>query len=401
MVASLRTDLGSEYVERRNLNRISPWQGRHPLLEQLDIELTERCNNNCIHCSINLPESDKNAIERELTTAEWKRILKEAAEIGVLTVRFTGGEPLLRDDFEELYTYARNLGLKVLLFTNARLITSRLADLFQSIPPLEKIEVSVYGMRKKSYDAVSGVPGSFAEFRAGVQNLLERNIPFIVKGALLPENKDEIQEFERWAETIPWMTGAPTYAMFYDLRGRRDSLRKNRRIMQLRVGPVEGIGVVSRNPEKYRKEMAQFCCCFMGVSGPHLFTCGAGVSISIDAYGYIQPCLSLRAPEFCHDVKKVTLTEVLTVIYPRMRRREATNPEYLNRCASCFIKGLCEQCPAKSWSEHGTLDTPVEYLCAVAHAQARYLGLLQPGENSWKVQNGDERVRDLLKDSPA
>ena len=42
--------------------------------------------------------------------------------------------------------------------------------------------------------------------------------------------------------------------------------------------------------------------------------------------------------------------------------------------------------------EHGTLDTPVEYLCAVAHAQARFLGLLNDNENSWDVENGKERV---------
>jgi sulfatase maturation enzyme AslB (radical SAM superfamily) len=54
----------------------------------------------------------------------------------------------------------------------------------------------------------------------------------------------------------------------------------------------------------------------------------------------------------------------------------ARNPEYLRRCARCFLKGFCEQCPAKSWSEHGNLDTPVEYLCEVAHAQARYMGWL-------------------------
>ena len=85
------------------------------------MELTERCNNNCIHCCINLPVDDKEAQSQELTTAEWKSLLEEAASLGCLSVRFTGGEPLLREDFEELYLVARRLGLKVLLFTNATL----------------------------------------------------------------------------------------------------------------------------------------------------------------------------------------------------------------------------------------------------------------------------------------
>ena len=108
------------------------------------------------------------ARQRELGTAEIKDILAEAAALGALSVRFTGGEPLLREDFVDLYLFARRLGLKVLLFTNARLITPELADLFARIPPLEKIEVTVYGMKPQSYEAVSRVPGSYEEFRRGV-----------------------------------------------------------------------------------------------------------------------------------------------------------------------------------------------------------------------------------------
>ena len=76
---------------------------------------------------------------------------------------------------------------------------------------------------------------------------------------------------------------------------------------------------------------------------------------------------------------------------PRLRELRATNPEYLRRCARCFLKGLCEQCPAKSWAEHGTLDTPVEYLCEVAHAQARWLGWLR-GRRAWNARLAN-RVR--------
>jgi hypothetical protein len=46
----------------------------------------------------------------------------------------------------------------------------------------------------------------------------------------------------------------------------------------------------------------------------------------------------------------------------------------------CFLKDLCEQWPAKSWAEHGTLDALVEYLGGIAPAQARYLGWLGEDE---------------------
>jgi MoaA/NifB/PqqE/SkfB family radical SAM enzyme len=146
------------------------------------------------------------------------RIFREAAELGALTIRVTGGEPLLREDFAELYLYARRLGLKVLLFTNARRITPELADLLARVPPLERIEVTVYGMHEETYEAVTRVPGSYAGFRRGVALLLEKKVPFVVKGAILPPNRGELDEFESWAATLPWMERSPPCSMFFDRR---------------------------------------------------------------------------------------------------------------------------------------------------------------------------------------
>ena len=199
----------SPYVEKVVIGQGGPWLKHKPLLGHLDIELTERCNNDCIHCCINLPMDNSAARQREMTTDEVKGILTEAATLGCLSVRFTGGEPLLRDDFEELYRFARRQGIKVLLFTNARLITPQLADLFARVPPGELVEVTVYGMKPESYEAVSRAPGSYAEFRRGVGLLLDRRVPFVVKGALLPPNRCEMDEFEAWAATIPAMDRPP------------------------------------------------------------------------------------------------------------------------------------------------------------------------------------------------
>ena len=80
----------NSYSSRLKIDESGLFQGK------LDMELTERCNNNCIHCYINLPADDRSAMEKELSTEELKEILKEAATLDYLTVRFTGGEPLLR-----------------------------------------------------------------------------------------------------------------------------------------------------------------------------------------------------------------------------------------------------------------------------------------------------------------
>jgi radical SAM protein with 4Fe4S-binding SPASM domain len=107
--------------------------------------------------------------------------------------------------------------------------------------------------------------------------------------------------------------------------------------------------------------------------------------------------MMLRHPDMVYDLTKGTIKEALTDIFPRLRETVSTNPAYLTRCARCFLKGLCEQCPAKSWAEHGTLDTPVEYSCQVAHAQARYLGLLEEGESAWEIEDWQQRIEMLVE----
>ena len=371
-----------------------------PRLGQLDIELTERCNNNCIHCCINLPAGDRSGLKREMTTAQVKDILWQAAALGCLQVRFTGGEPLLRPDFEELYLFARGLGFNLILFTNATLVTPHLADVFAHIPPRVPIEITVYGMHAESYEAVTRVPGSFAKFQRGVALLLARGVNFIVKSALLPPNRDEIDEMEAWASTIPGMSHPLNHAMFFELRGRRDDPQKNELIQSLRISPEEGLAIISRSEARYRCENDAFTAQFMAPHGDRLFNCGAcsGRSACIDAYGRAQPCLSLRAPtlsalimtqsELDGDASSepepcFTLAGALEQ-FKLLGQMRTDKEEYLRRCAVCFLKGFCEQCPAKSWTESGTLDSPVEYLCQVAHAQARFMGWLGENEFGWE-----------------
>ncbi len=388
------------FVKKVKPHEFNIWPGKKHLLGHIDIELTERCNNNCIHCYINQPELDSNTYNREISHDFIKRILTESAKLGFLTVRFTGGEPLLRQDFEELYLFTRRLGMQVILFTNARLITENIAELLAKYPPGHDVEISVYGMTPESYDRVVQHVGAFAEFRLGIDMLLKHKVPFIVKGIKLRFLKDEQEVFEAWTNTIPSMHSTPTYSFNYDLRARRDDPLKNASIKKLRLTPEESVDILTRDP-LFLNGMGQFFSRFLCPSDDKLFNCGAGHGVSVDAYGYAQLCLLLRSPETVVNLHEVSLKRALTELFPAILETKATNKDYLRRCARCFLKGLCQQCPAKSWLENGTLDTPVEYLCEVAHAQARFFGLIEKNENAWEVDDWTERIeRFVINNTP-
>lgn len=383
----------NDFVRKASYASSGLWQGSSPRLGRVDIELTERCNNACRHCYINLPSQDVEAQRSELSTEEVERFLRETAAAGALAVSFTGGEPLLRQDFERLYLTARRLGLQVMIATNAVLITEGLADLFAHVPPLLPIRITVYGMSEESYEAVSSVKGSYGRFLEGVAHLEERGVPIELVGTALHQVSEEVTDLDAWAADIVDAEGPPGLITFLYLRAHRDSCAKNDVIRGLRREPEEAIAFLSTHRPHYINGLREMCQRIMAPAGDVLFDCGAGHSVSLGASGFLHPCLSLHSPETSYDWRHGSLQEALEDFFVRLRTRTATDPEYLLRCARCFLHGLCEQCPAWSWPEHGTLDTPVDYVCRVAHAQARRLGLLREGERAWEIEAWKERLQ--------
>jgi radical SAM protein with 4Fe4S-binding SPASM domain len=367
-----------------------------PLLGALDIELTERCDNDCSHCCISLPLDDEAARGREMSTARVKEVLDEAVSLGVLMVRITGGEPLVRDDFEEVYLYARRLGLQVLICTNARRVTRRLARTLTDVPPLRPVEVTVYGMSATSYEEMTRRRGSYAEFRRGIDLLVETRLPLKLKGAFRPPFVEEMRALRSWAADLPQVVGTPNQVMFYDLRNRRDSEERNRTIDKLRAVPGEVLaaGALVSGREAVTPD---FCRSFIGPPGDKLFTCGIGERPCVDAYGELQPCIALRDPALAYHLGSGSLREAVAEVFPRLRDMRASDAAYLERCARCFLMGLCQQCPARSYAEHGVVDRPVEYQCEAAQAQARRLGLLANGERPWDVHDWKERIECLTE----
>ena len=115
-------------------------------------ELTHRCPLRCVYCSNPMelkPRAD------ELSTEAWSRVLREAAEAGVLQVDFTGGEPLARPDLVDLVRAARGAGLYVSLITSGLPLDEvRLGSLVEA--GLDHIQLSFQGARPESADEIAG-----------------------------------------------------------------------------------------------------------------------------------------------------------------------------------------------------------------------------------------------------
>ena len=164
---------------------------RVPLIMQW--ELTNRCNLNCVHCY-----NDKGP-NREASTDEIKGIMDQLADAGCMFITFTGGEPLARNDFFEIASYARSKGFGIRIFSNGTLIDKEAAVSIRDLHPIS-VEITLYGAGPDTYRKVTGDSSGYDKVSATVNELLSLGVTVVAKGMLLKENYSERKEMHRWAE---------------------------------------------------------------------------------------------------------------------------------------------------------------------------------------------------------
>ncbi|MBN1996262.1 radical SAM protein [candidate division KSB1 bacterium] len=345
-------------------------QKRVPL--SFDLEITARCNNRCRHCYINLPPGDRSAREKELTGAEIDKLAGDAVELGALWCLITGGEPLLRRDFTDIYMILKKKGLLVSLFTNAVLVDDRHIELLRAFPPRE-VEVSVYGATRETYERVTGCPGSYDAFIRGVDKLAESGICLRFKAMALQSNIHEIPLIEKFCRqhTDEYFRYDPLLHLRFD-----GDEERNKQIKTERLTPEQIVELEQSDPERAGK--LEIECNRIRVTSSsyqtetRLFYCGAGrESFHVSYDGKFRLCSSLWHPDTLYDLRQGTLREAWYDFVPRIRNIRSEDPELQQKCRQCTIINLCMWCPAHAHLETGRMDAWVDYFCRVAHARAR------------------------------
>lgn len=152
-------------------------------------ELTHRCPLQCVYCSNPLALVEPAA---ELDTAEWLRVLEEAAALGVVHVHLSGGEPLLRPDLEELVARARTLGLFSNLITSGLGLTSKRAARLAAAG-LNSVQLSVQGDDPHSAILVARAP-AFARKRLAAEAVRAVGLPLSMNVVLHRLNLDRLDQ---------------------------------------------------------------------------------------------------------------------------------------------------------------------------------------------------------------
>jgi radical SAM protein with 4Fe4S-binding SPASM domain len=328
----MRAESVSARLNRLSLERCVPISAQ--------LELTRRCPLRCRHCY--LPAGGS---EGELTTAEWKGVLRQLSRLGTLSVVFTGGEPLLRPDLPELCAHATALGFEIRIFTSGQGLTSALtAALAKS--NISGFELSLYG-REKAHDAVTRRPGSARRTLAAARLLKKAGLRVKLKTPLMKTTAPELPYLRRLAR-------GKGYGFALDpvltppLDGRRGAAPVAARLLPALLAADL---TAAENP--------------CGAPDPDSPPCGAGRNtLAVSSRGELLPCLQLPVP--LGDARRglASLWKSSTWLKRWRRVKTSDSPE----CRACPHLAWCSRCPGAALQLAGDIFSPYPAACALARA---------------------------------
>lgn len=362
---------------------------RAPL--QVSIEVTRRCPLECQHCYNNLPMGDQAARSREMTTEEHCKMLDELVEMGCFWLLYTGGEIFARKDFLEIYTYAKKKGFLITLFTNGTMITEKIADYLVEWPPFA-IEITLYGRTRETYEALTQIPGSYDRCLRGISLLRNRGLPLKLKSVATSINKHEISAMRQFAEEELGVE----FKMDGQINPRIDCSQSP---LAVRLTPEDVVALDMHAPKgisEYRRLAKRDL-----ESPPNLgktdtvYFCGGGVgSFAINAYGEMGICVISQQETF--RVQEAGLKRVWEESLLELRTRKRTR---VTKCVECRIQSLCGMCPANGEMENGDKESPVEFLCHVAHLRSAVIGVDVPAHGDCDFCAGGARHDEVVESS--
>ncbi len=339
-----------------------PWDGQ--------LELTYRCNLNCIHCYCKGSE-DK---DKELTTQEWKKIIDEIQKEGCIWLNFTGGEPLVREDFLEIYTYAKEKGFIISIYTNGTLFTEGIISYLKKLPPYS-IEITLNSITPDTYEAITQIKGSFERVMDNIKRLKENKIPLMLKTNCLKQNKHELGKIKRWTEELLGKPSDNRYHFKYDpliyprLNGDKTPCNYRLSFEELSEVKREDVDIWDEYQKGLHSDFND-----LERDRSFLYNCSAWTEqFFVSPYGKLKFCMF--SDKFSINLKTTSFKEGFYKVFPQLLKEQFKTD---SKCKDCSLRPICCYCPARAYLETGDEETPVPYYCELAKKTAEQMEVKLP-----------------------
>lgn len=192
-----------EYMDKNGFTSLIPYIQElvdRPVSQQairLDtaiLRITEHCNLNCLHCSVDASPQRKTRMDRAITL----RLLNELVGIGVRVVKFTGGEPLSVPWIVELIKYSVENGVFVEVETSCTTLSKRLISSLDGCKEKIRFAVGFDSLKPEIYEWFRNTQGSYQKVLAGLNLLREHGFMVKIMTVLSRANWEEIPTLMNW-----------------------------------------------------------------------------------------------------------------------------------------------------------------------------------------------------------
>jgi radical SAM protein with 4Fe4S-binding SPASM domain len=329
---------------------------RQPLFGQFD--LTYKCDYNCVHCYCQKTGSSG----RELSTAEIKTILDEIHREGCLWLALTGGDPLARPDFKEIYLYARQKGFILTILTNGYRLNADMTRFFTKYPPCS-IDITVNSLKEKNYRKIISIPQALDKVKKNVKLAAKAGLNMIIKANCLKENKGEIGAIKQWSENILGKPADNLYRFRYDkiIFPRLDSSKEPCR-HRLNVKELSLVHMEDEDMEQEYCRALQAPLSQRQVKDDHLYACDSWkTSFFIDPYGRLKFCS--HSDKFSTDLRQQSFHHGFYNEFAKIAKARFKSQ---SPCRWCDLRLYCYSCPAIACLETGDEEKPAPYFCRMA-----------------------------------
>jgi sulfatase maturation enzyme AslB (radical SAM superfamily) len=164
-----------------------------PCLTSIQIELTSKCNERCVHCYI--PHENKTA---DIDEALFYDVLDQCRDMGLLNLTLSGGEPLLYRHFLDSLRKAKEYDFSITILSNLTLLNDEIVAEMKA-NRLSSVQVSLYSMNPEIHDGITKMPGSFVKTRDAILRLVENDTPLQISCPAMKQNKNDYVDVLNWA----------------------------------------------------------------------------------------------------------------------------------------------------------------------------------------------------------
>lgn len=335
---------------------MKPKLDAHPALYGVQYALTYQCNVACVHCYAKGADDDA---PPELTLTEVRDFFCQFADVGCMHCTVTGGEPLVRPDFKEIWTAIAEQGIRRQLFTNATLADQRMAAFLKDLPP-DWIEVTILGADAATHDALTRVRGSFEAALAGIRHLSNAGLRVRIKTIVMKDNLSQLGDIQKLAQTL----GDGSFRFDGQLMG---AFAGGIDMEALRVSPEELVEA----EDVFGKDTSEVWCHevkrLSDYQRTRLYGCGAGrQSVYLSPWGDLHPCLT--AAHISQSLRDVSVQQAWQRLQDDIAGRAI--PDDLP-CIGCSAFAYCQSCPASAQLDGAGELGISSYRCAVAKAREK------------------------------